>query len=142
MNTPPWMRLAALVITISAGLVAVAMIPLIGNQRAEQADRQMRAERQARFVAIGRDAREVGDVAMASQAFAAAVDIDPTAAEPRAALADAHAAQMLADPNAINDNNAARLQLEFSEALVEGRQVLAGTLTAFVLPRHVLDPAK
>lgn len=129
-TTPLWFKLSMATLTAVGLLVAVAMMPLVANERAGRAARADRAEQAARFAAIAADARQVGDLAMAGRALAAAIELEPGDAALRDGLAEVHVEQILAEHALIDEGNAARLQLELSERLLTGGRD-ARTLTAY-----------
>jgi len=129
-STPLWFKLSMATLTAVGLLVAVAMMPLVANERASEADRAELQRLATRYAAAAADAQAVGDLAMAGRAYSAALDLRPADPQLRAKLAEVHIEQILTRHAVLNDATVQPLQLELSDRMLAGQRD-ARTLTAY-----------
>lgn len=143
-KTPLWFKLSMATLTAVGLLVAVAMMPLVANERADRAARGELEQLAARYAAAAADARQADDLAMAGRAYAAALELVPGDAALRDKLAEVHIDQILADNAVLDDVTVQPLQLELSARMLAGQRD-ARTLTAYakvLLYRGFHEPAR
>ncbi len=132
METIPWRIQGPIaVIAVAAVVVIIAVVPTISDQSDKRGRARARTASAGVFVTVAEDARKAGDLDMAGQAYASALEKDPLNADYALALAEIHAEQILKRPGVLNGNNALRLQLEISARIVDGKQAKPRLLTAY-----------
>ncbi len=143
-STPLWFKLSMATLVAVSLLVAVVMMPMVANERDNRAVRNTMVDLAARYAATGHDAREVGDLAMAGRAYAAALELRPADDDLRQKLATVHIDQILDNSAVLDDATVQPLQLELSDRMLAGHRD-ARTLTAYakvLLYRGFHEPAR
>ncbi len=143
-STPLWFKLSMATLTAVGLLVAVAMMPLVANERADKAARGSLVDLAERYAAAAADARAAGDLTLAGRAYAAALELRPGDEALRTALAEVHIDQILTDHAVLDDTTVQPLQLELSARMLAGQRD-ARTLTAYakvLLYRGFAEPAR
>lgn len=143
-STPLWFKLSMATLTAVGLLVAVAMMPLVANERADKAARGSLVDLAERYAAAAADARAAGDLTLAGRAYAAALELRPGDEALRTALAEVHIDQILTDHAVLDDTTVQPLQLELSARMLSGQRD-ARTLTAYakvLLYRGFAEPAR
>lgn len=143
-STPLWFKLSMATLTAVGLLVAVAMMPLVANERADRAARGSLLDLAERYAAAAADARAAGDPTLAGRAYAAALELRPGDEALRTALAEVHIDQILTDHAVLDDTTVQPLQLELSARMLAGQRD-ARTLTAYakvLLYRGFAEPAR
>lgn len=143
-STPLWFKLSMATLTAVGLLVAVAMMPLVANERDRRAVRAEMIDLADRYAATGHDAREAGDLGLAGRAYAAAIELRPGDDALREALAAVHVDQILDHTAVLDDTTVQPLQLELSARMLAGHRD-ARTLTAYakvLLYRGFHEPAR
>ena len=122
MNTiPRWIQAVVAIVCVAAVVVIAAVLPMLSGEGKARRRAAEQAKAARVFVAVAEDARKAGDLDMAGQAFAQALEKDPGNPDYEKALAEIHAEQILERPGLIGAGNALRLQLEISAQLVDGQ---------------------
>lgn len=120
-----WLQLVALL------PLSVAAVPLLINQCSEIRVREALEKQAAEHAALGQQAEEAQDLALATQAYGDAVTADPDEPRFQKLLLDSYVKQIIADAGVINQNNALALHARIGKAITRTTDPSPELLMAF-----------